>query len=119
MAGVGSVIDDYDQYRGIYTKTDKITFIARIISVLMALTSSVFLLLSFMGYVHIEILSLAFILIPSCFAIWYYPSFILRSLHQPQVFIRGEEFDTPKKQFQIAEITQSNPNIDMTPNAGP
>ena len=99
MAGVGSIIDDYDQYRGTYTKTDKISFIAKIISVLMGLTSGLFLLFCFMGYVHVEILSLTLIFLPSCFAVWYYPSFILHSLHQPQVYTKVEEFEAARQVY--------------------
>jgi hypothetical protein len=81
LAAFGSAVDDYDQYRSNCHKHEHNILVARFISLMLALTSLVFVSLSYFGFIGINYVSMLVILITGTIATYFYPKFLMDSLH--------------------------------------
>ena len=92
LAAFGSAVDDYDQYRSNCHKHEHNILVARYISLMLALTSLIFVSLSYFGFIAVNYTSMLIILSTGSMATYFYPRFLMDSLHFKQDVMPSSEF---------------------------
>ena len=112
LAAFGSAVDDYDQFRSNWHKNEHNSLVAKYISLMLALTSLVFISLSCFGFISINYASMIGILITGSMASYFYPSFLVDSLHFKQDVTPSSVLEQATvKPAQIKPQGQSNQKI--------
>ncbi len=108
LAAFGSAVDDYDQYRSNCHKHEHNILVARFISLMLALTSLVFVSLSYFGFIGINYVSMLVILITGTIATYCYPRFLMDSLHFKHEVKSSSELKKVSSKVVVNELKASS-----------